>query len=94
MQIELEVDTGSGPRKLTATMWAVVQWERKFKCKASDMAKSMGMEDLAYLAYCSEQAAGNTIPAMFDDYVKKIRSLEVLAAEEETPTQGAVTADI
>jgi hypothetical protein len=36
MQIELEVDTGSGPRKLTATMWAVVQWERKFKVKASD----------------------------------------------------------
>jgi hypothetical protein len=34
MQIELEVDTGSGPRKLTATMWAVVQWERKFKVQS------------------------------------------------------------
>jgi hypothetical protein len=94
MNIELDVDTGNGTRRLTANMWAVVQWERKFKVKASDMAKSMGAEDLAYLAYCAEQAAGNTIPAMFDDYMKKIKSLDVVAATEETPTQGAVTADI
>lgn len=94
MHIELEVDTGNGARQLHATMWAVVQWERKFKVKASDMAKSMGIEDLAYLAYCSEQAAGNTVPAMFDDYVKKLKSLKILSAEEENPIQGEATEDI
>jgi hypothetical protein len=91
MQITLNVDTGSGPRPITTTMWAIVQWERRFKMKASDMAKSMGMEDLAFLAYASEQAAGNTVPAVFDDYVKRIRSLEVVSEETENPTQEAPT---
>jgi hypothetical protein len=94
MNIELDVDTGNGPRRLTATMWAVVQWERKFKVKASDMAKSMGAEDLAFLAYCAEQAGGNTVPAMFDDYMRKIRSLDVVAAEPENPTQGEAPAEL
>lgn len=87
----MRVDTGNGPRTITTTMWAVVQWERRYKVKASDMAKSMGMEDLAFLAYSSEQAAGNTIPAMFDDYLKKIKSLDVLGADDESPTQGEAT---
>jgi hypothetical protein len=93
MNITMQVDTGSGCRELQTTMWAVVQWERKFKVKASDMAKGMGMEDLVYLAYCSEQAAGNPIPAVFDDYVKKIKSIDVVASGDETPTQGAPTED-
>jgi hypothetical protein len=92
MEIRLLVDTGNGPRELATTMWAIVQWERKFKVKASDMAKSMGMEDLTFLAYCSEQAAGNSVPAVFDDYVKRIKSLDVLESEESaTPTLGALS---
>jgi len=91
MNMRMQVDTGSGPRELETTLWAVVSWERKFKCKASDMAKGMGMEDLVYLAYMSEQAAGNPIPAVFDDYVRKIKSLDVIGTDDTTPTQGALT---
>lgn len=89
--MRIAVDTGTGRRELETTMWAIVQWERKFKVKASDMARSMGMEDVAFLAYASEQAAGNTVPAVFDDYVKRIRFCEILDAGDETPTQGAPT---
>jgi len=91
MNITMQVDTGNGPREVMTTMWAVVQWERKFKVKASDMAKGMGVEDLVFLAYASEQAAGSPTPAVFDDYVKKIKSIEVVGSGDETPTQGAPT---
>lgn len=87
MKIRMSVDTGNGPREVETTMWAVVQWERRFKVKASDMAKSMGMEDLAFLAYASEQAAGNPVPAVFDDYIKRVRSIDVVEEEAENPTQ-------
>jgi hypothetical protein len=93
MNIKMQVDTGTGPRELQTTLWAVVQWERKFKVKASDMAKGMGMEDLVFLAYCSEQAAGNPIPAVFDDYVRKVRTIDVIGTDDETPTQGAPTGE-
>ena len=93
MKIRMQVDTGTGPREVETTMWAVVQWERRFKVKASDMAKSMGVEDLAFLAYASEQAAGNSVPAVFDDYVKRIRSIELIGEETENPTQKAPTED-
>ena len=93
MNITMSVDTGNGPHEVTTTMWVWTQWERKFKLKASDMAKSWGMEDLSFLAYCCEQQNGTPVPAVFDDYIKKIRTLELISTGEETPTQGAPTAD-
>jgi hypothetical protein len=52
------------------------------------MAKGLGMEDLAYLAFEASKAAKKVMPAVFDDYLKKIISLEVVS-EDADPTHGA-----
>jgi hypothetical protein len=88
MQLTLRVDIGDGPEDVTTTLWSIVAWERKYKSKASDMAKGLGMEDLAYLAFEASKAAKKVMPAVFDDYLKKIISLEVVS-EDADPTHGA-----
>lgn len=92
MQLTIKVDTGDGPQEVTTTLWAIVAWERKFKTKASKMSEGMGMEDLAYLAYESARAAKLTTPAVFDDYLKRIVSLEIVSSDER-PTRGGPDAD-
>jgi len=92
MQLTIRVDTGDGPQEVTTTLWAVVAWERKFKTKASKMSEGMGMEDLAYLAYESARAAKMTVPAVFDDYLKRIVSLDIVTSDER-PTHGEPDAD-
>lgn len=92
MQLTIRVDTGDGPQEVTTTLWAIVAWERKFKTKASKMSEGMGMEDLAYLAYESARAAKITVPAVFDDYLKRIVSLDVVSSDER-PTRGEPDAD-
>jgi len=87
MQLTLRVDLGDGPEDVTTTLWAIVAWERKYKAKASDMAKGLGMEDLAYLAYEASKAQKKVVPAVFDDYLRRIVSLEVIS-EDDRPTPG------
>ena len=68
----------------------IVTWERKFKRKASDIQSSgIGMEDLAFMAYEASKQSGITIPAMFDDFIKKLVTLEVVESENTNPTEGA-----
>lgn len=88
MQITLRVDTGDGPREVTTNLWAIVAWERKFKTKASKMSDGLGIEDLAYLAYEASRAEKLTVPAVFDDYLRRIISLDVVASDDR-PTGAA-----
>lgn len=87
MNMTIRVDIGDGPQDIQTNLWAVVAWERKYKTKASHMATAAGMEDLAYLAYESMRQQKITVPAVFDDFIKKIVSLEVIGSDER-PTQG------
>ena len=88
MQLTLRVDTGDGPQEVTTNLWAIVAWERKYKTKASKMAEGLGMEDLAYLAFEASKANKITVPAVFDDYLRRIISLDVVASDDR-PTDGA-----
>ena len=90
MKIRMTIDAGDGPKEVTTNLWAVVQWERKFKTKASQMANGVGMEDLAYLAWESLKTTGETVPALFDDFLKRLESIDV-HEQEANPTQGAPT---
>jgi len=92
MQLTIRVDTGEGPQDVTTNLWVLVAWERKYKAKASQMAQALGMEDLAFMAYEASRQAKMTVPAVFDDYLKKIVSLEVVS-NTDRPTDGGHTAD-
>lgn len=90
MQLTLKVDQGHGEYLCHTNLYVIVTWERKFKRRASDIQTAgIGMEDLAFMAYESSKLAGVTVPAMFDDFIKRLVTLEVVEGEPATPTVGA-----
>ena len=79
------------PVDVTSTLGNIVAWERRFKRKASDMANAAGVEDVAYLAWEAAKSNKVVVPAVFDDFVNKLTTLEVLAEEAPNPSHGAPT---
>lgn len=86
MQLTLKVDAGDGEFTVTTNLWVITQWERKYKAKASQLAAGIGMEDLAFLAYESAKANGLVVPVVFDDWLRQVRTLEVVENEPARPT--------
>ena len=93
MQLDIEVDLGEGPFTVTTNLWVIVQWERRFKRKASDLANGSGAEDIAYMAYEACKLHGVTVPAVFDDFLKRAKSITPAEVETPTPTAPAPTAE-
>jgi hypothetical protein len=93
MKIQISVDTGEGAKVVTTNLFNVVTWERKFKRRAGDLAAGIGAEDLAFLAYEASKTAGITVPLVFDDYLKKIVTLDVVAGDDPNPSQVAPGAE-
>jgi hypothetical protein len=92
MKLTLAVDLGDGPVEVATNLFVIVQYERKYKRKASEMASSIGYEDLLFLAYESCKVHGVTVPVVFDDFIKRAVSIEVVEQEaDENPTQGPLT---
>lgn len=92
MKLTLAVDLGEGPVQVATNLYVIVQYERKYKRKASEMASSIGYEDLLFLAYESCKVHGITVPVVFDDFIKRAVSIEVVEQEQdENPTQGPHT---
>ena len=92
MTVTLAVDLGDGPVQVTTNLYVIVQYERKYKRKASELAASIGYEDLLFLAYESCKIHGVTVPVVFDDFVKRAVSIEVVEQEADTnPIQGPHT---
>lgn len=87
MQLQLHVTTNDGDDYIVSTnLFVIVAWERKFKRKASELAAGIGVEDLVYMAYESCKQSNVPVPAVFDDYVKKLAAIEVVGQETENPT--------
>lgn len=87
MQLSLHVTTNDGDDYTVSTnLFVVVAWERKYKRKASDLAAGIGVEDLAFMAFESCKQANVPVPAVFDDYIKKLASIEVVGQETENPS--------
>jgi hypothetical protein len=92
MKLTLAVDLGDGPVEVATNLFVIVQYERKYKRKASEMASSIGYEDLLFLAYESCKVHGVTVPVVFDDFIKRAVSIEVVEQEaDENPTHGPLT---
>jgi hypothetical protein len=93
MQLNLEVDQGDGPQRITTTLWAMVQWERKFNVKASQMADRLGIEDIAYLAWQTLISNKKPVASEFDAFLQKNPEIRVIGAGDDPPTLGAPTED-
>ncbi len=56
----------------------------------SDLAAGVGAEDLSYLAFEACKVHGITLPAVFDDFIKKLVAMpEVIDQEDANPTEAA-----
>jgi len=93
MQITIRIDLGAETHQVSTNLWVITQWERKFRRKASDLAQGIGVEDLAYLAYEACKVHGITVPPAFDDFIKKLQSIDVVSQESENPTEAAPIGD-
>jgi hypothetical protein len=91
MQQAIQVDLGDGPFTVTTILWVIVQWERNCKRQASDLANGAGAEDMAYMAYEACKTNGVTVPAVFDDFLRKA-VVSFGETEATDPTNPAPTA--
>ena len=90
MQLTLQIDLGNGPVQVKTNLMVIVNWERKYKRKASQLAEGgIGMEDLAFMAHESAKVCAVPVPLMLDDFIKQLVSLEVVDSEEPNPTEAA-----
>jgi hypothetical protein len=80
--------------EVTTNLWVIVEWERRFKNKASRLADGVGVEDLAFMAWTAAKLNNIVVPGDFDTFLKKLLdSPEVVSQEIENPTQGEPTED-
>jgi hypothetical protein len=94
MQLTLKVTTDQTTYEVKTNLYVIIAWERKFKQKASNLASGVGLEDLAFMAFESCKVNGISVPAVFDDYVKRLVSIEVVTDEPTNPTNEAPTHDL
>ena len=94
MKITMHVQQNDGQEyEVTTNLFTVVAMERKFKIKASDLAQGIAMEHLAFLAYESCKQSSITVPLSFDDYIKKLDSIDIVNEEPANPSDEAATQD-
>jgi hypothetical protein len=94
MKITLAIEQIDGlTYQVTTNLFSIVALERKFKIRASDLASGVAMEHLAFLAFEGAKQNGITVPAVFDDYIKKLVSVEVVSEDTANPTEEALTSE-
>lgn len=87
MQLTIEVQPVDGDAyTVTTNLYVIVAWERKYKRKASELASGIAMEDMAFMAFECCKQSGITVPAVFDDYVKRIQNVKFVGEEPENPS--------
>lgn len=92
MKLTLKYDIGEGPVEISTNLFVIVQWERRFKRKASEMAENIGMEDLAFMAWEASKLHSVVVPAEFDTFIKKlVGTIDVVGEEPSNPTQAEPT---
>lgn len=88
MQIKIEITPFDGePYQVETNLFTIVAFERKFKIPASHLANGIGMEHLAFMAFESCKQQGISTPAVFDDFIKRIRAIDVISDDTANPTE-------
>ena len=93
MKLRLELDLGDGPIELLAGTYALVAWERRHQGRVFDISDGLGLEDLCYLAYEACKQAKVVVPATFDDFIKRVESVQPRGWVMPTPTRPAASDD-
>ncbi len=91
MKLTLAVTERENAYTVTTNLGVVVAWERKFKRKASQLGDGIGVEDLAFMAWECCKQHNIPVPAVFDDYVKRLENIEVVDDDPVNPTDEAHT---
>jgi len=85
MQLTLKAEflDGRDPVIFETTLFSTVLWERKYKRPTSDLANGkMFLEDFAYMHYEMSKLSGVIVPAIFDDYLKLLKSCMPVAVND------------
>jgi hypothetical protein len=88
MKLSIKVNTGDNDYIVETNLFHIVQLERKFKVKASDLANGISIEQLGYLAHEAAKSGGYSPPLQLDDFLKKLEKLEVVDSDNANPTNG------
>lgn len=91
MKLKLHVTETERDYTVETNLFVIIAWERKFKRKVSDLSNGIGMEDLAFMAFECCRQINLAVPAIFDDYIKRLVNIDVLEDEDVNPTVEAVT---
>lgn len=93
MRLKLQVEEKDATYAVETNLFVIIAWERKFKRKISDLSNGIGMEDLAFMAFECCKQIGHPVPAIFDDYIKRLLNIDVLEDEPVNPTEEALTTE-
>lgn len=88
MQLSIRINTGEDDYVVRTNLFHIVQLERKYKIKASDLASGISIEQLGYLAHEAAKTGGHAPPLQLDDFLKKLVTLDVVESESTNPTPG------
>lgn len=91
MKLTLQVTERESVYTVTTNLGVIVAWERRFKRKASQLGDGIGVEDLAFMAWECCKQINHPVPAIFDDYVKRLENIEVMDTDPVNPTNEAHT---
>jgi len=91
MKLTMIYNIGEGPVEVTTNLATIVAWERRYKRKISTADRDgLGVEDMAFLAHEASKQRQIVVPAVLDDFIRKLEDLEIVS-EPVNPTQGTPT---
>jgi hypothetical protein len=93
MKLKLQIEEKDSTYTVETNLFVIIAWERKFKRKISELSTGIGMEDLAFMAFESCKQQSIPVPAVFDDYIKRLVNIEVLDDDPVNPPQEAHTSE-
>lgn len=85
MKLQLSVTHDGKTLTCETTLKVIVEWERKYRKRAGDLAQGFAVEDLAFMAWASLKRGGTTLPD-FDAWLDKLESVDVIGGEDSNPT--------
>jgi len=93
MQLTLKAEflDGRDPVTVHTTLFVNVLYERKFNRSIHKLEEVRAQEALAYLHWEQSKLSGITVPAVFDDYCKMLKSC-VPEAVNDPKVDAVVTA--
>lgn len=88
MKLSIKINTGDQDYVVETNLFHIVQLERKYKIKASDLASGISIEQLGFLAHEAAKTGGHAPPLQLDDFLKKLVTLDVVDSGSTNPIQG------